>query len=66
MAKDITSDRKSYLRDDGVLMVEVRPGQFINEELAGRLGLIKPASSAVTLKDTPASRQRRQRTSKVS
>jgi|EndMetStandDraft_5_1072996.scaffolds.fasta_scaffold3225030_1 hypothetical protein len=26
--------RKSYRRDDGVLMVEFRPGQFVNEHVA--------------------------------
>lgn len=34
------SRAKYYLRDDGVLMVEMRPGQFINKEAAVRLGLI--------------------------
>ena len=42
MAKDTASDRKTYRRDDGVLMVEIGPGQFVNEELAANLGFIQP------------------------
>jgi hypothetical protein len=38
---DTTLERKTYRRDDGALMVELRPGQFINEELAANLGLIR-------------------------
>jgi hypothetical protein len=41
MAKNATTDCRTYQRDDGVLMVEVRPGQFINEEAAAKLGLLK-------------------------
>ena len=41
MAKDTTLERKTYRREDGALMVEIRPGQFINGELAASLGLIK-------------------------
>ena len=29
-----------YLRDDGELMVEMRPGQFISKAAAVRLGLV--------------------------
>ena len=29
-----------YVRDDGELMVEVRPGQFVNKATALRLGLV--------------------------
>jgi len=29
MAKGAKSENRTYRRDDGVLMVEVRPGQFI-------------------------------------
>ena len=42
MADDATSKRKTYRREDGALMVEIRPGQFVNGELAVSLGLIKP------------------------
>jgi hypothetical protein len=31
-----------YIRDDGAVMVEVRPGQFINEAAAIGLGLVQP------------------------
>jgi hypothetical protein len=41
MAKNATTDCRTYQRDDGVLMVEVRPEQFINEEAAAKLGLMK-------------------------
>jgi hypothetical protein len=33
---------KHYIRDDGAVMVEVRPGQFINEAAAISLGLVQP------------------------
>jgi hypothetical protein len=36
-----------YVRDDGELMVEMRPGQFINKAAALRLGLV----SASVLED---------------
>ena len=46
-------------------MVEVRPGQFVNEELAANLGLIKTASALPTKGKTPSSPQRRHRATKV-
>ena len=39
MSKDAALLGKMYQRDDGALMVEVRPGQFVNEEVAANLGL---------------------------
>jgi hypothetical protein len=33
--------RKSYTRDDGVAMVEIRPHEYVEESLAERLGLIR-------------------------
>jgi len=30
----MASDAKTYRRDDGVLMIEVEPGQFISEKAA--------------------------------
>ena len=60
MAKEATSARKTYRREDGSLMVEIRPGQFVNGELAVSLGLINPTSIDATPQNTPASRQRRQ------
>jgi hypothetical protein len=63
MTKDTTSKRKTYRREDGALMVEIRPGQFINGDLAVSLGLIKQ-TAIDALQNTPASRQRRQRTTK--
>ena len=41
MAKDEQSVTRTYRRDDGALMIEVRPGQFISESAAGALGLLK-------------------------
>jgi hypothetical protein len=35
------SKAQYYLRDDGVLMVEMRPGQFINKATAVQLGLVR-------------------------
>jgi hypothetical protein len=32
----------TYQRDDGVVMVELRPGQFVNEAVAERLGIKTP------------------------
>jgi hypothetical protein len=64
MTKDTTSKRKTYRREDGALMVEIRPGQFINGDLAVSLGLIKQTAIDATVQNTPASRQRRQRTTK--
>jgi len=37
MGKGGQSKQKSYRRDDGVLMIEVRPGQFVNERVASLL-----------------------------
>jgi hypothetical protein len=37
MGKGGQSKQKSYRRDDGVLMIEVRPGQFVNERGASLL-----------------------------
>jgi len=31
-------NQKAYIRDDGVLMIEIAPGQYIEESLAERLG----------------------------
>ena len=61
MAKETTSERKTYRREDGALMVEIRPGQFINEELAA---LIRQSSPDASMQATPATRQRRQRMTK--
>ena len=41
MAKDEQSETRTYRRDDGALMIEVRPGQFISESAAAALGLLK-------------------------
>jgi hypothetical protein len=35
--KNDQSKRRTYRRDDGVLMVEFRPGQFVNERTASLL-----------------------------
>ena len=37
----MASDAKTYRRDDGVLMIEVEPGQFISEKAASLFGNIK-------------------------
>ena len=37
MTKDAQFKRRTYRRDDGVLMVELRPGQFVNERVASLL-----------------------------
>ena len=64
MTKDTTPDRKTYRRDDGALMVENWPGQFVNEEArAANLGFIQPKDTPT--QDTSARRQRRKGTSKV-
>jgi hypothetical protein len=31
--------RKSYTRDDGALMIEIRPHVYVEEEIAATLGL---------------------------
>ena len=41
MAKDEQSETRTYRRDDGALMIEVRPGQFISESAAAAFGLLK-------------------------
>ena len=64
MAKETTSERNTYRREDGALMVEIRPGQFFNEELAANLGLIRQSSPDASMQATPATRQRRQRMTK--
>jgi hypothetical protein len=38
---------KHYIPDDGAVMVEVRPGQFINEAAAIGLGLVQPYAEAL-------------------
>jgi hypothetical protein len=35
------SKRKSYIRDDGGLMIEIRPNLFVEENIAERLGLLR-------------------------
>jgi hypothetical protein len=35
------SKRKSYTRDDGALMVEIRPHLYVEESIAERLGLLR-------------------------
>jgi hypothetical protein len=37
MTKNDQTKRRTYRRDDGVLMVELRPGQFVNERVASLL-----------------------------
>jgi hypothetical protein len=37
MNKNDQSRRRTYRRDDGVLMVELQPGQFVNERAASLL-----------------------------
>lgn len=32
---------KTYIRDDGVLMVEIAPHTYVEEEIAVRLGLVR-------------------------
>jgi hypothetical protein len=32
-----SQSKRSYRRDDGVLMIEVRPGEFVNERVASLL-----------------------------
>ena len=39
---------RHYRRDDGALMIEVRPGQFVNEQMAARLGFQSAAESKKT------------------
>jgi hypothetical protein len=33
--------RKTYTRDDGCLMVEIRPSVYVEESMAERLGLLR-------------------------
>lgn len=33
--------RKTYTRDDGCLMVEIRPNLYVEESMAERLGLLR-------------------------
>jgi hypothetical protein len=40
----MTNDAKTYRRDDGVLMIEVQPGQFINERAASNFANRKPTT----------------------
>jgi len=36
-----STKRRTYLRDDGVVMVEVRSFIFVQEDVAERLGLLR-------------------------
>jgi hypothetical protein len=33
--------RKTYVRDDGVVMIEISPNLYVEESLAERLGLLR-------------------------
>lgn len=35
------SERKTYIRDDGTVMVEISPGIYVEESMAERLGLLR-------------------------
>jgi hypothetical protein len=41
MTREAKSENRTYRRDDGAVMIEVRPGQFISENAAAALGLLK-------------------------
>jgi hypothetical protein len=49
----MASDAKTYRRDDGVLMIEVEPGQFISEKAASLFGNIKSTTDNNKAKRTP-------------
>ncbi len=36
-----SKQHKTYIRDDGVVMVEIRPHEYVEESLAERLGLLR-------------------------
>jgi len=36
-----SAEPKSYIRDDGVVMVEIRPHVYVEESMAERLGLLR-------------------------
>jgi hypothetical protein len=36
-----STKRKTYTRDDGVVMVEIRPHEYVEESLAEKLGLLR-------------------------
>jgi len=36
-----TRFRKRHIRDDGCLMVEIRPNLYVEESMAERLGLLR-------------------------
>lgn len=38
---------KSYIRDDGVRMVEIRPNEYVEESIAERLRLTRHASGGI-------------------
>jgi len=33
--------RKSYIRDDGAVMIEIRPHLYVEESMAEKLGLLR-------------------------
>jgi hypothetical protein len=37
----MASKRKTYTRDEGVIMVEISPNLFVEESIAERLGLLR-------------------------
>ena len=61
MAND-TMVGRTYRRDDGALMVEVQPGQFVNEEVAANL--VNKASPTSQEKPAPNRGRRQLRTPK--
>ena len=52
MAKE-QSETRTYHRDDGALMIEVRPGQFISESAAAVLGLLKQSGHDPNRRESP-------------
>ncbi|WP_262027132.1 hypothetical protein [Microvirga sp. Mcv34] len=39
--------RKTYTRDDGVVMVEISPGVWVSKDYAERQGLLRPATGGI-------------------
>ena len=60
MAKDARLVGRMYRRDDGAMMVEVRPGRFINEQMAANLGLKNKAPLSLSREERAGNRERRQ------
>jgi hypothetical protein len=57
------TSKKTYRRDDGTLMVEIRPGYFVNEHVA-KAGLAAQKPEGGVSRRNPATKRRGSKTAR--